>query len=191
VVKVTLVKVNMKMMLLMLLMMLVLIKILDCHSSHCPTESGQAKSCQKSDCLFLSSPVLPRQVEMWGKHGTNFRPGEWTEGHLVHCWVCLEASPGFWRGAAGVEGIEKDPILEIISYSLFPRLSQPKILVTCRGETCILPLFCQQGRRTGVQNQFKTIQTCILPLFSSARPARMSPAKEPRRAGTPWVEREQ
>ena len=33
--------------------MLTLIKILDCHSSHRPTQCGQAKSCQKSDCLMI------------------------------------------------------------------------------------------------------------------------------------------
>ena len=36
------------------LIMLMMIKILDCHSSHRPTQSGQAKSCHKSDCLMIT-----------------------------------------------------------------------------------------------------------------------------------------
>ena len=42
------------MMVKVLMMKLMLIKILDCHSSHRPTQSGQAKSCHKSDCLLIS-----------------------------------------------------------------------------------------------------------------------------------------
>ena len=37
-----------------LMMKLMLIKILDCHSSHRPTQSGQAKSCHKIDCLMIT-----------------------------------------------------------------------------------------------------------------------------------------
>ena len=44
----------------------------------------------------------------------------------------------------------------------------------------------QRGRR-----EKSNYQTCIVPVFSCASPARTRPAREPTRAGTPWVEREQ
>ena len=31
---------------------------------------------------------------------------------LILCYVGLEACPGLWRGASGVEGVEKDSVLE-------------------------------------------------------------------------------
>ena len=36
------------------LTMLMMTEILDCHSSHRATQSGQAKSCHKSDCLMIT-----------------------------------------------------------------------------------------------------------------------------------------
>ena len=39
---------------LIMLMVMIMIEILDCHSSHRATQSGQAKSCHKSDCLMIT-----------------------------------------------------------------------------------------------------------------------------------------
>ena len=77
--------------------------------------------------------MLSRQNEVGGKHRSHLGPGQGAEKHLsgfcvkpflegfqirrrpqdlILCYVGLEACPGLWRGASGVEGVEKDSVLE-------------------------------------------------------------------------------